>query len=171
MAQHPEATVAARRRRGPVHPRVALWLAIGLPASAFGQASGCDDLSALPEIAQVDYLTQIQPIWEIRCANCHVNHSGSPSAQLDLDDDVSWLGLYRMPSGLAADRLLVRPGDPVASFLLEKLSCDQPQAGSRMPRGRNPIPLAEQALVRDWIAQGAREQPPLFADGFEPLPP
>jgi hypothetical protein len=146
---------------------VVLVLALCPASSASAQAEGCDDLSGLPVTPQVDYRTEIQPIWEIRCANCHVNHSGSPSAQLDLNEEESWAALYNMPSLIAEGRLMVRPGDPDASFLLEKLRCEQPQAGERMPRGRLPIPLAEQALVRDWIAQGARDQPPLFIDGFE----
>lgn len=148
-----------------------LALALGLPLQVFAQATGCDDLSGLPEAIAVDYRTEIQPIWEIRCANCHVNHSGSPSAQLDLNEEESWAALYAMPSLIAEGRLMVRPGDPDASFLLEKLRCEQPQVGERMPRGRLPIPLAEQALVRDWIAQGARDQPPLFIDGFETAAP
>ncbi|MCG6118273.1 MAG: hypothetical protein MEQ07_08795 [Aquimonas sp.] len=161
------ATLAPSTRRTAARAAVALMLGLCLPSAVLAQATACDDLSALPITPRVDYLTEIQPIWEIRCANCHVNHSGSPSAELDLNEEASWAALYAMPSLIAEGRLMVRPGDPGASFLLEKLRCEQPQAGERMPRGRLPIPLTEQALVRDWIAQGAREQPPLFIDGFE----
>jgi hypothetical protein len=150
---------------------IALALGVGAVPSVSAQAAGCDDLSGLPVTPQVDYLTEIQPIWEIRCSNCHVNFSDSPSAQLDLNAEQSWAALYRMPSLIAQGRRMVQPGDPEASFLLEKLRCEQPEAGERMPRGRLPIPLDEQALVRDWIAQGARDQPPLFSDGFEGGPP
>jgi hypothetical protein len=137
-------------------------------------ASGCSDLSAQPETARVDYYTQIQPIWEIRCSNCHVNFGGSPSAGLSLNVEDSWLALVAMPSVLVPERFLVAPGEVSASFLFEKVNCDAPVAGLRMPRGRLPIPSAEQALIRDWILQGAREfaPPVLFENGFEPvLPP
>lgn len=136
---------------------------------ALAQASGCVNLAQQPVTARVDYYSQIQPIFEIRCSNCHVNHAGSPSAGLDLDMEWSWLSVYEAPSAIATGRVLAVPFNATASFLLEKVNCETPQAGERMPRGRIPIPLAEQALIRDWINQGASEFPSdtLFVDGFE----
>lgn len=149
-----------------------LWLALCLPPAVLAQAEGCDDVSALPESPRVDYFSEIQPIWEIRCSNCHVNHGDSPSAGLSLDSEDSWFALVQMPSAQVTDALLVVPGQVASSYLFEKINCELPTAGQRMPRGRTPIPLAEQALIRDWIRQGAREfaVPILFEDGFEPAP-
>lgn len=151
-----------------------LWICAGLLATpaAFAQAAGCDDLAALAVTPRVDYHTQIQPIWEIRCSNCHVNFGSAPSAELSLNAEDSWIELVDIPSVQVAGRTRVLPGQVAASYLFEKINCEQPAAGTRMPRGRIAIPLSEQALIRDWIQQGAREfvPPLLFADGFEPRP-
>lgn len=151
--------------------RLAALALAGLVATntAQAQASGCVNLAQQPVTARVDYYSQIQPMFEIRCSNCHVNHGGSPSAGLDLDPEWSWLSVYEGPSAIASGRVMAVPFNAAASFLLEKVNCETPQAGDRMPRGRIPIPLAEQALIRDWINQGALEFPSdtLFIDGFE----
>lgn len=164
--------VHATALRAFVHSGVIALLALGVPkaAQAQAQASGCSDLSAQAPTPRIDYYTQIQPIWEIRCSNCHVNFGSSPSADLSLNEEDSWIQLVEIPSVQVPARQRVQPGQAVASYLFEKINCDLPEAGERMPRGRMPIPLAEQALIRDWIQQGAREFTPplLFGDGFEP---
>lgn len=144
---------------------MALWL----PAAAHAHVGGCEDLSAQPVTPRVDYYTQIQPIWEIRCSNCHVNFGSSAAAELSLNEEDSWIQLVEIPSAQAADRTRVLPGQVAQSYLFEKINCEQPEVGDRMPRGRIPIPQSEQALIRDWIQQGAREFTPplLFGDGFE----
>lgn len=151
--------------------RVAM-LALGLsvPLWADAQVSGCDPLSAQPVTPRVDYYEQIQPIWEIRCSNCHVNFGASPAGGLSLNVEDSWISLVDIPSAQASGRVQVLPGQPGVSYLFEKINCAQPEVGARMPRGRIAIPLSEQALIRDWIQQGAREFAPplLFGDGFEP---
>jgi uncharacterized membrane protein len=147
-----------------------LAFAGGLAANpALAQASGCVSLAQQPVTARVDYYSQIQPIFENRCSNCHVNHAGSPSAGLDLDPERSWLSVYEGPSAIAPGRVIAVPFNAASSFLLEKVNCQTLEAGQRMPRGRVPIPLAEQALIRDWISQGASEFPSdtLFINGFE----
>lgn len=142
------------------------------PAVAHAQATGCDSLAQQPVTPRVDYYTQIQPIWEIRCSNCHVNFGGSASAGLSLNAPDSWIALVDIPSVQAPGRIRAVPGQASASYLFEKINCAQPEAGARMPRGRIPLPLSEQALIRDWLQQGAREFAPplLFGDGFEPAP-
>lgn len=132
-------------------------------------ADGCDDLAAIPVTPRVDYHTQVQELWFIRCSNCHANFGGSPAAGLSLNPEDSWLELVDIPSPQVPDRLRVQPGRADASYLFEKINCDLPEVGDRMPRGRLPMPLDEQALIRDWINQGAHEfvVPVLFEDGFE----
>jgi len=143
--------------------------ALLLPAAHLAQAggSGCDDLAAIAETPSVDYSSQIQSIWAVRCANCHYNHGGTPSAGLDLNQGESWFSLHLAPSQQLQNTRLAVPGDVDASYLFEKINCASPRAGLRMPRGRTALPLAEQALIRDWIRQGALDAPALFADGFE----
>lgn len=144
-------------------------LGLGLADVCRAQASGCTDLAAQPVTAGIDYYSQIQPIWDLRCANCHVNHGGNPAAGLDLDFEWSWLNLFEAGSAQVQGGVLAEPGLAAESYLFEKINCDGPEAGLRMPRGRTPLPAAEQALIRDWLNQGAREfpDPSLFRNGFE----
>ncbi len=129
-----------------------LWLlCTGTPAMA---ASGCDDLSMQAETANVDYESQIQPIWNANCAGCHTN--GGSNGGLKLDAGVSYGNLVSIRSTSSSLRR-VEPGQAGQSFLLQKLNCDQPDAGARMPQGGR-LSLSLQALVRDWINQGALAQ-------------
>lgn len=117
--------------------------------------AGCDDLAALPETADVDYSTQIQPLWG-GCIGCHRPNSPNGGG-LDLTAANSFAALVDVDSTQVPGRKLVQPSDPTASYLLEKIGCDNPQVGNRMRPDVATSP-ADQALVRDWIAQGARAQ-------------
>ncbi len=128
-------------------------------------ASGCEDLSQIAETANVDYETQIQTIWNSRCSGCHTG--GGVSGGLKLDTGQSFgnlVGVQATSSSLKR----VEPGEPGQSFLFQKINCAQPDSGSRMPPGGR-LELNLQALVRDWIAQGAQaastvNQPPVAND-------
>ncbi|HJK96304.1 MAG TPA: PKD domain-containing protein, partial [Polyangiaceae bacterium LLY-WYZ-14_1] len=115
--------------------------------------AACDDLSALPETPNVDYATQIQPLWSFACTGCHKPNSANGGG-LDLTPANSYAALVNVASTQVPGLDLVAPGRPEESYLLEKIRCDNPQVGNRMRQG-DPMDPAEQALVRDWIAQGA----------------
>lgn len=51
--------------------------------------------------------------------------------------------------------LRVRPGDPAASYLVQRLEGTQ-VVGSRMPLGGAPVDSIDLTNVRRWILQGAR---------------
>ena len=135
-------------------------------------ASGCDSIAGIPITWNIDYSNDIQPIFNNRCSNCHVKSGGNPEAGLDLDPGASWDALVNVPSQEQLGRLLVVPGQPLDSVLFEKINCTTPNAGMRMPRGRTPLPLAEQALIFDWIMLGApsTQTDAIFLDGFEARP-
>ncbi|UXI66735.1 hypothetical protein [Tahibacter amnicola] len=131
-----------------------------MPGTADGQplASGCDSIQTVPLRQHMNYAMDIQPIFDNRCANCHVEQEGSPEAGLDLNPGLSWYYLVDVPSNQDLTRTLVVPGQPLNSMLFEKLNCQTPDVGLRMPRGRIPIPIAEQALIYDWILAGAPQE-------------
>jgi hypothetical protein len=52
------------------------------------------------------------------------------------------------------------PGDPDASYLLQKLTLDTPLEGLRMPNGLSPLSDSQISLVRRWIQEGAVEDTP-----------
>lgn len=120
-------------------------------------ADQCDSIDSVPMRQHVNYNADIQPIWSTRCANCHVDWGKFPSADLDLNPPNSWFFLYNEPSSQDSSLIRVVPNQPWKSLLFTKLNCETVDVGVRMPRGRQPIPLSEQALVHDWILAGAPE--------------
>ena len=117
----------------------------------------CDSIASVPMRQHVNYNTDIQPIWSTRCANCHVDWGKFPSADLDLNPPNSWFFLYNEASSQDGSLIRVVPNRPFDSLLFTKLNCAIADVGVRMPRERPPIPIAEQALVHDWILAGAPE--------------
>lgn len=65
--------------------------------------------------------------------------------------------LVNATSSGAPPRLLVVPGDPAASYLLEKLESDDPAAGTRMPPPPALLPRAQVERLRAWILAGAKD--------------
>ncbi|MFH1497877.1 MAG: PQQ-dependent sugar dehydrogenase [Verrucomicrobiota bacterium] len=114
-------------------------------------ADGEDDLSGQAVTPDVDFAAQVQPIFNSLCVACH-NDIATNSGGLDLQSGASLSELVGRISVEAKGVMLVDPGHPERSYLMEKLGSDNPQVGTRMRPG-NAIDLALQALVRDWIAQ------------------
>ena len=86
-------------------------------------------------------------------------HKGAGAGGLNLEAP-SWGRLVsvnaRGPG--AAGLMLVVPGKPDESYLLQKLTHDAPVAGVRMPQGGDPLAADRLQLVHDWIAAGAKER-------------
>ncbi len=89
-------------------------------------------------------------------AACHIGED-MPAAGLDLSEGAVYTSLVDRPSTQVADRTLVVPGDPDASWLMCKLrhDCDD-RIGSRMPPPGAPE-LADEdlAVIEAWIEDGA----------------
>lgn len=146
--------------------------AISASASAWNIASDadqCDSINSVPMRQHVSY-GEIQAIFNTRCANCHVDHGSAPQADLDLDPGVSWYYLVDQPASMVDGVVRVVPGRPEVSYLYEKVNCNVVAAGLRMPRLRQALPIAEQALIHDWILAGAPElqDDTIFRARFEP---
>ena len=85
--------------------------------------------------AAVDFTRDIQPILESRCFGCHGPKAASISMRLDV-------------------REVVTPGNSEQSLIVRRLlGLD---GLTRMPKGGEPLPSADIALIRAWIDQGAR---------------
>ncbi len=95
-----------------------------------------------------DFATQIRPILSTYCFACHGPDEAKRKANLRLDTRDG--AIARNEDGEGA----VVPGDVAASHLLARLSTSDKE--ERMPPKGKPGPnAAEQALLRQWIADGA----------------
>ena len=106
----------------------------------------------------VDYMTQIQPIWDMRCVTgCHIE---SGIAQTDgpiLTAAQSYMDLVNAASPTVPGIDEVEPGDVDKSYLWHKLLNTQSNVsglGAQMPLG-GMLPQAELDLIKLWIEQGA----------------
>jgi len=137
----------------PIHVAVGvIFIALAGSALAGPGATGCADLSSIPETTQIDYESQIQPIFD-GCTGCH---GQSGSANLDLRPGEAYDNLIGVDSLTNPGFLRVEPFEPETSILLTATNCETPNGpGFQMP-GTN---SDQRALIRDWIAQGALPEP------------
>ena len=175
----------ARRTSSP-HPgwKLVYATAAGLMLSCAGGATAaevpadCDNINGMPILQNVLW----DDVWTAldEQASCTQNcHTGSaPSAELDLSSRMfSIYFLVGQPSSQDPDVLRVDPGNPKQSLLLQKVNCNRPSVGERMPLGDAHIPVELQGLIYDWIAQGAFGEPAedpiertfVFADSWESI--
>lgn len=135
---------------------------VGLVINTFSPAhaglGGCDDLSAIETIPQVDFATEIQPIFDANCTQCH----GGPNPIAFMDLTQGQTQLVGVPSFQIPQFNRIEPGLPGDSYLFLKINCSNQFEGDRMPREAPPLSLFDQALLRDWINQIL-----VFRDGFD----
>lgn len=115
------------------------------------RAAICSQVDAA---ASVPY-SVVQQIFDGQCVTCH-----GLGADLILEDNVSWGNLvnHSAPPAEACGGTLVVPGDPMASYLFQKLTSSAPCSGLQMPRGElgsEPLPACVVELISAWIAEGA----------------
>lgn len=94
---------------------------------------------------KVDFATQIQPILAAKCAGCHGEKKAAGKLRLDSAEQIGAFG--------EKDHLLVA-GKPDESELYQRLVLPA-EDKKRMPKGVDPLPEAEVALIKQWIEQGA----------------
>lgn len=117
---------------------------LGLPPEkkSSGQASGAD-LSKLPVFAGV-----IAPLFENKCVNCHGPDKSKGGLRLDSFAAVQKGG---------EDGSVITPGDTVQSPLLQRLQLPAGHDDHMPPAGKPQLTAGEIALLKWWVATGARE--------------
>jgi hypothetical protein len=149
-------------------------LLLALQGTAYA-ATNCDSAAGYPIYQNVEWSTVWQTLSaESSCTqNCH--NGISPAGDLDLSNqNLAIYFLVGQPSSQFPNVQRVVPGDPVNSLLFQKVACAQPDVGNRMPPGGH-LPLQWQAMVYDWIEQGAYGENPedpiardfIFRDSLE----
>ena len=106
-------------------------------------------------------LTMADGIQDILNADCtsYCHSGGSPSANLDLSSGNAHAGMVGVSSAQSALKI-VAAGDADGSYLVYKLADTHREApangsGVAMPKGGALLTAAEQALIVDWINDGA----------------
>ncbi len=89
-----------------------------------------------------------------KCASAGCHAGEGASAGLDLTAGAAHASLVGKHARRRPDRLLVGPGDPEGSYLVERLvpGGDTPL----MPLGGKPLEAAEVERIRAWIRDGAK---------------
>jgi hypothetical protein len=90
------------------------------------------------------------------CAYCHYPGSPDPPDFTKMFDPVE--GLVGKSSTYRNDIKLVDPGNPDGSFLIMKVELEafSSEFGAPMPRQYEPLSAAQVEIIRQWIAEGAR---------------
>jgi mono/diheme cytochrome c family protein len=131
----------------PIDRAIALLAENGLPVGAAGDQETeppADDTVDTPaiDLANVNYVDHVLPIFEERCAECH--GSEDPEEQLELTR-------YRTALIGSINGPVIIPGDPENSYLVEQIVSGQ------MPKRGDPLPSTEIETIIAWIEAGAPE--------------
>jgi Ca2+-binding RTX toxin-like protein len=105
-----------------------------------------------PVVTPVNYVAQIQPIFDARCIGCHVGATAPHGLRLDADN--SYSRLVNVASQEVPQLMRVEPGDPDNSYLVHKIE-GTADVGGRMPLNQTPLTQAQITLIRRWISEGA----------------
>jgi len=118
-------------------------------------------LSALtPAPLDVDFLTEVYPIFEAHCIECHGPQKQKGSLRLD-----TRAGLFEGDE----DFIPVVPGEPDLSTVIEMITLDADDP-DLMPKKADKLSDEDIATIQTWIEEGATwEQPPVAAVRPNPL--
>jgi WD40 repeat protein len=105
---------------------------------------------ALP--AEVSFYKDVRPIFQQHCNGCHQPAKPSGGFVMTSRAELLKAGESEKPA--------VVPAKPEGSNLVSQVT---PQAGQKplMPRNLPPLPDRDVALIKKWIAQGAKDDTPL----------
>jgi hypothetical protein len=141
---------------------------LGLLLSTSAWAGGpfpqltCDTLPTSPLNINVNFETQVFPLLIGDCpgggctfSTCSNCHGGPPTTNNRLvinagDVEATLLTL------VDPDRDWIRALNPTGSRMYSHINCDAQSQIWRMPLIGNTMPLAQQAIIYDWIQEGAR---------------
>ncbi len=158
-----------------IRPAVRASLYLILAALALGGCSGGDGtgLDGPPPL-EASFSSIQANVFTPTCATagCHQG-AGAPQG-LRLEAAVSYAMLVNVPSSEDPGVLRVAPGDPDASYLVQKLE-GSASVGAQMPLNAAPLPQATIDVVRQWITDGAMDdrgtsQDPVRVTSLTPEP-
>lgn len=100
----------------------------------------------------------IYPIFTRASCGKSACHAGAqPAEKLDLSSEsTSYAELVNVGAEQCTNKLLVAPGSPSNSYLVNKLTGTDMCSGSRMPKGGSSLSNGDIESVRVWIGSGAK---------------
>jgi hypothetical protein len=117
---------------------------------------GCDRLDC-NDLPQVSYETDVAPLLAQHCTNAGCHAGNRPKEGLDLTESASFAHLVETEAAQCNDgRLLVEPGQPDRSYLLQKMLGVDMCSGSQMPKAGVTLPASDFEAITAWICQGAQ---------------
>jgi hypothetical protein len=140
-----------------------VWLAAvvgltGCVGDGTGLGPGGDPLLCDPAAGAVSFCRDIQPIFTANCAFSGCHAGASPQLGQNLSAGNAYASIVNVPSQEVPTLDRVEPGNPDASYLVNKIEGTAAAVGgvdTRMPLGQGPLPQADIDLIRAWIAAGA----------------
>jgi mono/diheme cytochrome c family protein len=111
---------------------------------------------AVAQEGGVSYAKDVEPVFLAECGDCH--GAENPKKGLDLSQGRGLAAMLDRPSQEVDGALLLKAGDPAASYLWQKLTHNASE-GKGMPRtmfGAKKLPQEQLDLVERWIREGAR---------------
>ncbi len=112
-----------------------------------------DESKPSAQAAPVSYWTDVRPIFQAHCQGCH--QPAKPSGEYVM---TSFDALLR---GGESESPAIVAGDPDGSYLVEQITPVDGKAA--MPQEAEPLADFQIALIRQWIAQGAKDDTPASA--------
>ncbi|MFO0683037.1 MAG: PSD1 and planctomycete cytochrome C domain-containing protein [Sandaracinus sp.] len=110
----------------------------------------------------VDYVTEVLPILEAHCFECHGPDDTARQGGVALHSRL----LATSPTSHGAP---IAPGHPEASLVVQRISQTDPTL--RMPLGASPLSAEDISTLTRWIAQGARYESWSFTPPTRPSVP
>ncbi len=120
---------------------------------ALGQT--CSDGKCSCGLSSVSFSGAVQPILTAKCASAGCHAGVVPQAGLNLTNGKSYAAIVNVAASQCNDgRKRVKPSDPGASYVIDKMTNVDICFGTQMPK-LGQIQSTEIQTVVDWICQGA----------------
>ncbi len=97
-----------------------------------------------------DLQAKVAEVFDEYCTACHAE-GGDPKdpSEFSLEGDLA--GLVGRKAN-EVDKLLIAPGDPAGSYLMDKVLSTPAMKEELMPLGDDPLPAEKLQLISDWIS-------------------
>ncbi|MFZ1081310.1 MAG: hypothetical protein WAO19_05220 [Candidatus Kryptoniota bacterium] len=127
-----------------------------LLAVLFAACSKSSSNSMTPPSGNINFSSQVQPIFTANCALSGCHAGSSPQQGQNLSAGQAYSNIVSVRSAEAPSFFRVNPSNSDSSYLYMKITGD-PRIGNtaRMPYGKSPLGASDIQTIKNWIDQGA----------------